>query len=727
MGWFDDDSSSEEEAPSRPSLTMAATGAVATNNNKEGEEEVDEEEDPLDAFMKTLDPTAAKSTAPRASRLDVENEEEATKHWEENDPAKDSNNNTLAGSTATALASALDGQTNHDNEVDEDGFIKRSALAKRALEETFHKAGNNSQRQDATATATTNSDDEEGAAAAAKKSKHIDIQLQKINHAQMHYEPFEKVFWSPPPQSTNHNSNNNNNSQAVDHSWRREHDITVHPPLVLASPIYDFMELKDVFDDALMKHIHKNGYHHPTPVQAQTLPVALSGHDALITAPTGSGKTLAYVWPMVVHVCAQHHLGPNETGPIGLILVPTRELAQQVQKHVQSMLQPFGGTSLTIIGGMGKYPLVQHLRQKGGVEIVVATPGRLLDVLASKQQQQQAAASNKTTKKLNGLSLERTTMVVLDEADRMLQMGFSNQVTQIMESIRPDRQTLLLSATMSNRIEKVAQQWLKGSPKPGLGHHRGSNYVRISVGKTGQASLNVQQHIMVVPSKEAKLAWLQQMLPILCPIGKTLVFCATKEGCEELANALLLSLPETSTCVTLHGDKHQSDRNAALRKFAKQSTSVVLVATDVASRGLDVPQVATVINYDPPKNLDVHTHRVGRAGRLSTKSETIQEGTAYTLLRTPYDADIGHVLLGAMERDGREVSDDLRELAKKSRQQRGHSGGSHHQARNRWNKAGLGATTNNGQQSTVTSDQGAGYYGPTSSIDQPEPKKSRFS
>jgi ATP-dependent RNA helicase DDX42 len=385
-----------------------------------------------------------------------------------------------------------------------------------------------------------------------------------------------------------------------------------------------------------------------------------------------------------------------------------------------------------------------------------------LDVLASKQQQQQQAANNNNNsaisnnKKLkSGLSLERTTMVVLDEADRMLQMGFSNQVSQILDSIRPDRQTLMLSATMSHRIEKVAQQWLQGSPatgQAGIGHGNGKNsntYVRIAVGRTGQASLNVQQHVIVVPSNNAKLSWLQQMLPVLCPIGRTLVFCATKDGCEELATTLEQTGSHI-TCVTLHGDKHQSDRNAALKRFVKQSSStaaVVMIATDVASRGLDIPQVTTVINYDPPKNLDIYTHRIGRAGRLSTKTDSVQEGTAYTLLRknVAKDADMAHVLLGAMERDGRDgndISQELRQLASQSRQQRGGGDAAHTntQSRSRWNKAGLGAHHDNNKNKnnnnnihslgqSQSTGVGTGYYGPASaaSSDQPsERKKSRF-
>jgi ATP-dependent RNA helicase DDX42 len=715
MGWFDGDSSSEDEQRAAPLSRASLTGQVPMRHESAGLKESEEEEDPLDAYMKSLNDKTATATMPDSSssantgqsmcfaRLDLDNEEEATSHWQ-------------STTTNTKLEAAAFGRQRlaPAREVDEDGFVKGSAVAKRALQQVFHKAGAYQKNQGGGRGKTSMAMEAEDEDDNQEKcnNKHVDIQLAKAEHQLMNYEDFEKVFWNP----SGHNDVNSNNQHQ---SWRSQHEINIQPrryqtvPSVV--PVYDFLELKDVVDDTLLEHISKSGYHRPTPVQSQTLPVALSGKDALITAPTGSGKTLAYIWPMVVHVCAQRHFGPNETGPIGLVLVPTRELAQQVHKYAQAMIAPLGGSSVTVIGGMGKYPLVQQLRQKGGVEICVATPGRLLDVLSTTQQQQ--ASENK---KITGISLQRTTMVVLDECDRLLHMGFQSQVTQILENIRPNRQTLLLSATMSRRIETVAQQWLNGGGKAGIGASAQDDYVRIAVGRTGQASLDVQQHVMVLPSLEAKRAWLTEMLPVLASVGRTLVFCATKDGCEQLAAQLV---PTGVQCVTLHGDKHQSDRNAALRKFVKQLSGqpIVMVATDVASRGLDIPHVTTIINYDPPKNLDVHVHRVGRAGRLSKKDDTINEGAAYTLLRTPQDADIGHILLGAMEREERPVPVELRQLASQSRQQRGGNGAHDSaQVRKRWNKTGLGATEPQQQQ-------GSYYEATSSSRLPPPPKKSRWS
>ena len=357
------------------------------------------------------------------------------------------------------------------------------------------------------------------------------------------------------------------------------------------------------------------------------------------------------------------------------------------------MLAAIGCSSKAVIGGQGKYLLQQELKKTGGVDLVVATPGRLLDVLSDKK----------------GLSLRRTTFCVLDEADKMLQMGFEPQVRQILSHIRSDRHTLLLSATMGRRIEKVAMEWLQ------------RDYVRISVGRTGEASANVQQHVLVLPDRDAKKAFLLEMLPTLQSVGRTLVFVATRESCETLANSVRDKIPDMKID-TLHGDKHQSDRNAALRAFTNGKIQV-MIATDVASRGLDVPQVATVLNFDPPKNLDAHVHRIGRAGRLS-KDNDQQTGTAYTLLTTK-DADFAHVLSNAFEREGREISPQLRELAGKSRK----SGNV--VARNRRNKSGLGHDerdlSHEDKESKSRSSGGTpNYYRPASGSSEPPAKRSRW-
>jgi ATP-dependent RNA helicase DDX42 len=619
MGFFDDSSDEEPAAQKQP---LDSHG---------------DDEDPLDAYMKTLDQQErVDSSAKRPQPLDkFDNDEE--------DRGGGSSEDIGSGNLSSG-----------DNYVDDDS---QKAAAKQALENTFRKAGGAMRT--------------EFAAALPEQSKPSTL-------------PFKKCFWE-------------GSDTAMGRNWRRDHQVVLSTSLnggrrstaktgiglrhsnseektstiaAAMDPILQFEELEKVFGAGLMKEIRAQSFTKPTLVQSQTLPIAMKGNDALVTASTGQGKTLAYVWPMIVHVAHQTPLQiePLETGPMALVLVPTRELALQVHKQAKPMLAAAAttlngthGRSLTcraVIGGQGKYLLRQELK-KAGVEVVVATPGRLLDVVSDRK----------------GLSLQRVTFLVLDEADKMLQMGFEAQVRQILQQIRPDRQTLMLSATMGLRVEKVAQEWL--SP---------DHTVRISVGRTGEASQNVEQHVMVLPTEEAKETFLLEMLPVLSQVGRTVVFVATREKCERLAILVREHAP-TTTVLTLHGDKHQADRTAAVRAFTKGEVKV-LIATDVAARGLDIPNIQTVLSFDPAKNLDSHVHRVGRAGRLSKETNEQQLGSAYTLLTTK-NADFAHILRGAFEREDRIVSPELLELSQRSRR-RTNGSAADTSSRTKVNKAGLG-------------------------------------
>lgn len=638
MGWFDDDSDNEEQT-SRQAPPIAADNVNADDHC---------EEDPLDAFMKGLQDDMNKTTATirqKSERLDVSSDDEG-------------------GLQETRQHSSFledeedDARVAHNNQL--------AAEAQKALTTTFHKAGagkkrNRGDEQD-------DDDDEDVIFQSPQKSnsREINIQLEAVNHEEKEYLSFTKKFVTP-------------TDTPEGHAWRKDHQITCHPGTF--DPIFHWQELRDVFGDVLLQTMQKQGYTSPTVVQMQAIPVALAGNDALILAATGSGKTLAYLLPIITHVCDQHRLGTDETGPIALVLVPTRELAAQIHKEAQKLLAPMGGRSIAVTGGTGGYKLALDLKASGGVELVVATPGRFLDVL-----------STSTGKKKNkGLSLDRTTIVVLDEADKMLQMGFEKQVRQILRNIRPDRQTLMLSATMGRKMEKVAQDWQ-------------SNPVRISVGRTGHATIHVEQHVMVLPTLEKKNAWLLEMLPVLESVGRTIIFVASRDGCEELAKLVRGKHGDKIQVETLHGDKHQSDRNAALKLFSK-GTVKFLIATDVAARGLDVPLVSTVVNYDAAKDLDGHIHRVGRAGRLSSSDGQWQTGTAYTLLlqSNKRDADFAHAILHAFEREGHEISPQLQQLANQSRK------AGNVESRRKGNRKGLGFNT-------FAETEMESFYGPISGV-----------
>lgn len=544
MGWFDDDDEEDEETK-KPI-------EIETNN----------EEDPLDAYMKSLQPET-RNAASMNDRLDLSNEEEATSHWEP------------------------ENQTEHEQTTYQQSDGSRGA--RESLKSKFTKA------QD-------------------------DLMRKKTQS-----DPKDKLSLLP---NWTRNTTMGKNWRAAQHVKIREvHTGREHSSIY--DPVRLFEELRETLSGYLLSSILSQ-YTQPTPVQSQAWPYLLNGEDVLVTASTGVGKTVAFLIPALVSIANQQPLAADETGPLALIVAPTRELATQIQRVAKS-LSP-NTKSRAIIGGIGKYLLRQELKKTGGVELVVATPGRLLDVLSDKK----------------GLSLDRVTFTVLDEADKLLQMGFEAQIRQILSNVRG--QTSMFSATFSRRMEQVAKDWLLPSA------------VRVEVGRTGQSTQHVIQHCMILPDDSAKEAFVLELLPTLVHVGRTLIFVATKNGCEALAQTLLRGGIAVDT---LHGDKHQMDRNLALRAFTNDKVKV-LVATDVASRGLDIPHVATVIQFDPAKNLDAHVHRVGRTGRLSEEEQAT--GTCYTLL-TSKDSDFAGTLCASWEREGRPVPIDLKALSQQGRRQ----------------------------------------------------------
>lgn len=407
MGLFDEESSEDECPPS-----AAQVGASC-----------EDDEDPLDAFMNSLDDNTAatqtKKSTSSGGRLDVEAEDEATSHWNVA-PSKQNNKSKLADSKL------LD--CHQDAHYDSQASSLDKGARNNALSNTFIRAGGNKQYNSGTTQHELDEyDDEDSFVQKHRQIHHQEIDpLDKISHDGVKYAAFRRNFYIP-----------NNTSSGI--AWRKQHDIFCQPSNF--DPILGFGEV-EIFPEELLQAIATSGYDSPTLVQSQTLPVAISGHDALITAATGSGKTLAYIWPMIVHINDQPHINAGVDGPIGLVLTPTRELAKQVYKYANTFIQSIGGKAMEVAGGnRGTWELTKELKK--GCEIVVSTPGRLIDLVKKK-------ATN----------LKRVTFVVLDEADRMLDMGFENQVSSILGNIRPDRQTLLLSATFGKRVEKVARGWL---------------------------------------------------------------------------------------------------------------------------------------------------------------------------------------------------------------------------------------------------------------------------
>merc|ERR1719219_2840894 len=340
-----------------------------------------------------------------------------------------------------------------------------------------------------------------------------------------------------------------------------------------------------------MREISRKQFTEPTPIQAQGWPIALSGHNMVGIAMTGSGKTLAYLLPGIIHINHQPYLERGD-GPIVLVLAPTRELAQQIQEVAIEFGKSSKIRNTCVFGGAPKGPQMRDL--ENGCEIVIATPGRLIDFL-----------------EMGKTNLRRTTYLVLDEADRMLDMGFEPQIRKIIEQIRPDRQVLMWSATWPREVQQLANDFL---------HH---SYIHINIGASElSANHNILQIVDICEDwqKEQKLARLLE--EIGCENGaKILVFTETKRKCDELTR---LMRKDGWPAMCIHGDKQQKEREWVLGEFKTGSTAI-LVATDVAARGLDVDDVKFVINYDYPNNSEDYIHRIGRTGR---KGNT---GTSYTL------------------------------------------------------------------------------------------------
>ncbi|ODN05903.1 ATP-dependent RNA helicase DDX42 [Orchesella cincta] len=453
--------------------------------------------------------------------------------------------------------------------------------------------------------------DEDGNPIAPKKSKYIDP-LPPIDHSLIEYAPFEKNFYEEHPDIEKLTD------QQVE-ELRGTLGIKVSGAAV-PKPVSSFGHLG--LPEALMKAIRKSEFTQPTPIQSQGIPIILAGRDIIGIAKTGSGKTAAYLWPMMVQIADQRELQPGD-GPIGLILCPTRELAIQIYSEAKKFGKVFNFNVCCCYGGGSKWEQSKAL--EAGAEIVVATPGRMIDLI-----------------KLKATNLERVTYLVLDEADRMFDMGFEAQVRSICAHVRPERHCMLFSATMRKKVEKLARVAL-------------SDPIRVVQGDIGEANQDVTQTVFLLPLGGAKWNWLTNYLVEFTAAGSVLIFVTKKANAEELHNNLKLREFEA---LLLHGDMDQTERNKVILSFRKKECDI-LVATDVAARGLDIPHIKTVVNFDIARDIDTHTHRIGRTGRAGEK------GAAFTLI-TEKDKEFAGHLVRNLEGAGQPVPDNLLDLAMKT-------------------------------------------------------------
>lgn len=326
----------------------------------------------------------------------------------------------------------------------------------------------------------------------------------------------------------------------------------------------------------LLKRISDLGFVQPTPIQHKAIPIATSGEDVVGIAQTGSGKTLAFAIPMIQLVLA--------TKKTGLILLPTRELAVQVDETFRKVGGTFGVKTALVMGGTSAHIQLRQLRARP--QIIVATPGRLIDYIERRQ-----------------VALSDIGMLVLDEADRMLDMGFAPQLKRILAVVPTDRQTMLFSATMPDEIASMAQAYMK---KP----------LRIEVARPGATADKIDQEVIMV-SKDGKLHLLENLLGQYR--GSVLVFTRTKHGAKKVAQKIR-QLGHSAD--EIHSNRSQVQRQKALKGFAN-GTYRVLVATDIASRGIDVQNIELVINFDLPEQAEDYTHRIGRTGRAGRSGKAI--------------------------------------------------------------------------------------------------------
>lgn len=370
-----------------------------------------------------------------------------------------------------------------------------------------------------------------------------------------------------------------------------------------------------------MSEIRAMGFDAPTPIQCQAWPMALSGRDVVAIAETGSGKTISFALPAMVHINAQPLLARGD-GPIVLILAPTRELAVQIQQECTKFGKSSRIRNTAIYGGAPKGPQIRDLTQ--GVEICVATPGRLIDMLESGR-----------------TNLKRVTYLVMDEADRMLDMGFEPQIRKIVSQIRPDRQTLLFSATWPKEVQRLAMDF----------QH---DLIQVNIGSMElTANHNVTQLIEVVSEYDKRDRLLKHLEHISSENAKVLIFVGTKRVADDLTKYLRM---DGWPALAIHGDKQQAERDWVLAEF-KSGRSPIMLATDVASRGLDVKDIKFVINYDMPNNAEDYVHRIGRTGRAGTK------GTAYSFFTTD-NSKLARELLGILKESKAEVPYELEEMAR---------------------------------------------------------------
>lgn len=388
----------------------------------------------------------------------------------------------------------------------------------------------------------------------------------------------------------------------------------------IPNPVTTFEQAFQHYPD-ILKEIYKQDFKHPSPIQSQAWPVLLRGEDMIGIAQTGTGKTLAFLLPALIHIDGQTVPREKREGPTVLIMAPTRELALQIDKEV-SKYQYKGIKSVCLYGGGDRKEQIKVVSK--GVDIVIATPGRLNDLVLARH-----------------LNIINFSYIVLDEADRMLDMGFEPQIRKSLFDVRPDRQTVMTSATWPSGVRRLAESYMKDP-------------IQINVGSLDLAAVHTVTQKLQFVDEDDKEQVLLEFLMNMDKNDKVIIFCGKKATATHITTELALKGIE---CQSLHGDRDQSDREAALEEMV-DGTVNILVATDVASRGIDIKDLTHVVNLDFPRHIEEYVHRVGRTGRAG------KTGIALSFI-TRSDWAHARELIKILEEANQEVPDELEQMAQR--------------------------------------------------------------
>lgn len=558
------------EPPPKPEVKEAEVKEPSPEKEKEVEpvkEEVEDDDvDPLDAYMKSID-------------------NEVRKINKMSKPITSSNASGIVIVTGSTVKNQPQVETKKGEliEQNQDGLEYSSEEEQEDIKDTAANLANKQKKE-----------------------------LAKVDHSTIEYQPFKKNFYVEVPE-IGKLTNEDVEAYRVDLEGIQVKGKGCPRPIKSWAQCGVSKKEMDSFK--------RLGFEKPTPIQCQAIPAIMSGRDLIGIAKTGSGKTIAFILPMFRHILDQPALEDGE-GPIAIIMTPTRELCMQIGKDIRKFSKSLSLRAVCVYGGTGISEQIAELKR--GAEIIICTPGRMIDMLA--------ANSGRVT------NLRRVTYIVLDEADRMFDLGFEPQVLRIIDNVRPDRQTVMFSATFPRQMEALARRFLK---KP----------IEIQVGGRSLVCKEVEQHVAVLED-EAKFFKLLELLGHYQEHGSIIVFVDKQENADSLLKELMKA---SYPCMSLHGGIDQYDRDSTILDF-KSGRCKLLIATSVAARGLDVKQLILVVNYDCPNHYEDYVHRCGRTGRAG------KQGFSWTFL-TPDQGRYAGEIQRAMELSGAPVPIELQKLS----------------------------------------------------------------